>query len=219
MTTSIDTPQTCPCCGNTFESPMLMSTNQFATATDFMPVTGGMPFIPLEIHTCPKCGYSACGMFMGEAEVPADIKSLTHERLAPLVKAERPSAAQGYKFAAMILEWRGAPEEPVAQLYLRAAWCCRLGFGGDGEEDERFFLREAVERLEAVIGNGTIEENVAPVTYLVGELYRRLGDTVQAERWFQRVPEAVGDDDTLGWLLDAAVQQQTDPKEEFASGS
>lgn len=215
MTTLIETKMSCPCCDLEFESSVVASTNQVGEATDFMPITGGMPYIPMAIVTCPTCGYSTDDMSTDEGTVPQNIKELTHERLAPLVKAKRPSASQSHKFAAMILEWQGEPEAAVADLYLSAAWCCRLGCGDDSSEDEKFFLREAVERFERSVCSGTIGEDAAQATYLIGELNRRLGDKERAEDWFKRVPEAVDGDPELGWLAKAARQQQSDPKEEF----
>ncbi len=216
MTTLIDTKMSCPCCDGVFESPVVASSNELGMATDFMPIAGGMPFIPMMIITCPTCGYSTDDMSIDKGTVAQNIKELTLERLAPLVQAKRPSASQSHKFAAMILEWQGAPAVAVADLYLSAAWCCRLGCGDNSSEDEEFFLQEAVERFERSVHNGTIGEYAAKATYLIGELYRRLGDKDRAEEWFKRVPETVDGNGELRWLVDAARQQQSEPKEEWA---
>jgi hypothetical protein len=58
-------------------------------------------------------------------------------------------------------------------------------------------------------------EERAVLTYLVGELWRRVGDTVQATAWFNRVPAEITDLGSQQWVLDAARQQRDCPREWF----
>jgi hypothetical protein len=53
------------------------------------------------------------------------------------------------------------------------------------------------------------------LTYLVGELWRRVGDTKQATEWFNRVASEVVDAHTQQWVIDAARQQRDCPREWF----
>ena len=53
------------------------------------------------------------------------------------------------------------------------------------------------------------------LTYLVGELWRRVGDAQQATAWFDRVPAEINDAATQQWVLDAARQQRDCPREWF----
>jgi uncharacterized protein len=53
------------------------------------------------------------------------------------------------------------------------------------------------------------------LTYLVGELWRRIGDIARAREWFDRVEDEMTDGETQGWVLEAAQQQKTSPREWF----
>lgn len=52
----------------------------------------------------------------------------------------------------------------------------------------------------------------AVYTYLVGELYRRVGDAREAGEWFDRVAGLVTDP-KQEWVVKLAEQQKTEPKE------
>jgi len=53
------------------------------------------------------------------------------------------------------------------------------------------------------------------LSYLVGELWRRIGDVRRSEAWFNRVPNELTDAQTQQWVLDAARQQRDCPREWF----
>jgi hypothetical protein len=53
------------------------------------------------------------------------------------------------------------------------------------------------------------------LTYLVGELWRRVGDNTQANEWFDRVGNEITNAETQQWILDAARQQRDYPREWF----
>lgn len=63
--------------------------------------------------------------------------------------------------------------------------------------------------------DGVVSEERAVLTYLVGELWRRVGDTAQAREWFDCVPAEITDSIGQHWILAAAEQQRTDPQEWF----
>ena len=74
----------------------------------------------------------------------------------------------------------------IADLLLRAAWCCV----DEGDvEAERFFRRKAAWKFEESLSSfdGVAREERAVLTYLVGELWRRVGDGGQASSWLNRV--------------------------------
>ena len=59
MTTSFPLPVKCPCCGAEFETETWGSTNAFGPlTTDFYQQPAGMRSLPLEVTTCPACGFS-----------------------------------------------------------------------------------------------------------------------------------------------------------------
>ena len=103
----------------------------------------------------------------------------------------------------------------VADLLLRAAWCCV----DEGDiEAERFFRRKAAWKFDEALGSfdGVVREERAVLTYLVGELWRRVGDTRQA--WRRHGSNAcVGDRRRANAAVGArAARQQRDcPREWF----
>jgi hypothetical protein len=58
-------------------------------------------------------------------------------------------------------------------------------------------------------------EERAILTYLVGELWRRIGDVKKATTWFELVASEVTDAQSQQWVIDAADQQKLNPREWF----
>jgi hypothetical protein len=112
-----------------------------------------------------------------------------------------------------IVQWTRR-RTPRIHLLLRAAWCCV----DEGDvEAERYFRRRAAWAFERALAafDGVAREERAVLTYLVGELWRRVGDGALARAWFDRVPGEVADPATQQWVLDAARQQRDRPREWF----
>jgi hypothetical protein len=84
-------------------------------------------------------------------------------------------------------------------------------------EAERFFRRKAAWKFEEALASfdGVVQEERAVLTYLVGELWRRVGDERQATKWLDRVESELTDAATQQWVLDAAHQQRDCPREWF----
>jgi len=122
--------------------------------------------------------------------------------------------SEKYEAAAKVAEWQGAEPRHVADLLLRAAWCCV----DEGDvEAERYFRRKAAWAFERALSSydGVARDERAVLTYLVGELWRRAGDLKTARAWFDRVPGEVTDTHAQQWVLDAARQQRDCPREWF----
>jgi uncharacterized protein (DUF2225 family) len=122
--------------------------------------------------------------------------------------------SEKYEFAAKVAMWQGCEPRRVADLQLRAAWCCV----DEGDiEAERYFRRHAAWTFERALASydGVDREERAVLTYLVGELWRRVGDTAKAREWFQRVEDEITNVATQQWILDAARQQRDCPREWF----
>jgi len=63
---------------------------------------------------------------------------------------------------------------------------------------------------------GTVPDGErAVLTYLIGELWRRIGDARLAGVWFDRVRSEIIDAEEQGWVLEAAEQQRDMPREWF----
>ncbi|GAC1648466.1 MAG: DUF2225 domain-containing protein [Gemmatimonadaceae bacterium] len=206
----------CPVCDHGFRSQAVMSTNSFGgKRTDFHERAAGTQPLPYLIHMCSRCGYSGAERdFSEEADVTPLLKEHVWNELAPQVATGAVSGSEKYEAAAKVADWQGLEPRHVADLYLRAAWCCVDE--GDSEA-ERFFRRKAAWMFEAALEtfDGVAREERAVLTYLVGELHRRIGDTRTAGRWFNRVPGEITDSQCQRWILDAARQQRDCPREWF----
>jgi hypothetical protein len=85
-------------------------------------------------------------------------------------------------------------------------------------EAERFFRRKAAWKFEEALEGwdaGVDPADRAVLTYLVGELWRRVGDVKAATAWFDRVPSEIVAPVTQRWIIQAARQQRDNPQEWF----
>jgi hypothetical protein len=64
--------------------------------------------------------------------------------------------------------------------------------------------------------DGVPRDERAVINYLVGELWRRIGDAALAEAWFDRVRTEVVDGEAQQWIVEAADQQRDCPREWFS---
>jgi uncharacterized protein (DUF2225 family) len=231
MTTLQQIELTCPVCETHFRSQAVVSTNSFGgKRTDFHERAAGTQPLPYLVHMCNRCGYTGAERdFTEEADVSPMLREQVWTELAPQVAAQ--TALQGalpgvppakpavlgsekYEAAAKVAEWQGMEPRHVADLLLRAAWCCV----DEGDiEAERFFRRKAAWAFERALDgfDGVAPEERAVLTYLVGELWRRVGDGDKARQWFDQVPQEVADATTQQWVIDAARQQRDCPREWF----
>ena len=215
MTTLRQIELSCPICGNSFHSQAVVSTNAFGgKRTDFHERAAGTQPLAYLVHMCIECGYSGGERdFSGVTEVSPLVKEHVLNELAPVAPVSVTGSAK-YEAAAKVAEWQGIEARQIADLLLRAAWCC---VDEDDIEAERYFRRLAAWSFEQALSSydGVIPEERAVLTYLVGELWRRIGDSQQAREWFDRVSNEVQDPLAQHWILAAAEQQRTDPQEWF----
>jgi uncharacterized protein (DUF2225 family) len=215
MTTLRQIELSCPICGNSFQSQAVVTTNAFGgKRTDFHERAAGTQPLAYLVHMCSECGYSGGERdFTQEAEVSPLLKEHVLNELTPCVPFSSTGSAK-YEAAAKVAEWQGVEERNIADLLLRAAWCCV----DEGDtEAERYFRRHAAWMFEKALDkyDGVTSDERAVLTYLVGELWRRIGDLKQSRFWFERVSDEIVDEATQHWILAAADQQQSDPQEWF----
>ncbi len=215
MTTLQQIELRCPVCDTRFRSQAVVSTNSFGgKRTDFHERAAGTQPLPFLVHTCNRCGYSGAERdFSDEAEVSPMLKEHVWNELAPGLNSAL-SGSEKYEAAAKVAEWQSMEPRHVADLLLRAAWCCV----DEGDiEAERFFRRKAAWMFERSLESfdGVARDERAVLTYLVGELWRRVGDQSVANGWFERVSGEVVDSQSQQWVIDAARQQRECPREWF----
>lgn len=216
MTTLQQIELRCPICESRFRSQAVVSTNSFGgKRTDFHERAAGTQPLPYLIHTCVRCGYSGAERdFTDEADVSPTLREMVLSELAPTLTSGTMTGSEKYEAAAKVAEWQGMEPRHVADLMLRAAWCCV----DEGDiEAERFYRRKAAWKFQEALESfdGVPREERAVLTYLVGELWRRIGDARIACEWFDRVETEVVDTSTQQWILDASRQQRECPREWF----
>ena len=206
----------CPSCSHEFPSQTVVTTNWFGgKRTDFHERAAGAQPWAYQVHMCDRCGYSGAERDFTDQ---IDISPLVRERVWSELSPNANNVASGsekYEAAAKVAEWQGADPRYIGDLWLRAAWCCV----DEGDvEAERYFRRLAAWSLEQALEfYDTVERaDRAVLVYLVGELWRRVGDLTQANAWFDLVPDEVTDPVAQRWVIEAARRQQTDPREWFA---
>ena len=206
----------CPVCDARFRSQTVVSTNSLGgRRTDFHERAAGTQPLPYLVHMCGRCGYSGAGPdFAEEARVSARLKEQVWDELAPYLRRGTMLASEKYEAAAKVAAWQSMEPRRVADLLLGAAWCCVEE--GDVEA-ERYFRRKAAWSYERALDApiGVAREDRAVITYLVGELWRRVGDVERAGEWFDRVAGEITDPRAQRWVLDAARQQRDCPREWF----
>src|SRR5216117_347543 len=141
MTTLRQIELRCPVCDNEFKSQSVVSTNAFGgKRTDFHERAAGTQPLAYLIHMCSECGFSG-----GEADFTAatDVSPVLKQQVLKELAPVRPALVCGsekYEAAAKVAQWQGLEPRHVADLLLRAAWCCV----DEGDiEAERYFGRHA----------------------------------------------------------------------------
>ncbi len=185
MTTIHQETLTCPACHTTFKVQVVGSCGYAGKDTDFRPHYWGLDPLPLFVHTCPRCLFSGYEAHFA-APVSEELRKwLVEER--GLGRLQSDTGSRRYTLAARCREQAGDNDIAIADMYLRASWCARV------EEDrpmERLSQRRAVECFQRALAAGLVPPNQqAAITYLVGELYRRLGDFELATAYLARVKE------------------------------
>jgi len=208
---------TCPVCENAFRSQTVVATNAFGgKRTDFHERAAGMQPLPYFVHLCTHCGYAGVERdFADGVDVPPDLRASVLDQLQSALQHELPSGSLKYDHAARVAEWQGSEPRYLADLYLRAAWCC---VDESDTEAERYFRRKAAWRFAEALEtfDGVPIEERAVLTYLIGELWRRIGDRRRAREWFDKVPTEITEPAAQAWVMEVAQQQRRSPREWFA---
>lgn len=202
----------CPICQNEFEAtqvksrvPMRVQDTDFCTHfKDFNPYF-------YSVWVCNHCGYAGADSWFSEPG-PAAVEKIraflagrdVHLDLGGERTFEK--AVNAYKMAIFYAELVKAPASRLGGLLLKLAWVYRL----EGKQEEECGVlekavaayEEALSKERMPIGNMT----EVTLTYLVGELLRRLGNYQRAKLYFNQVisnPLARGERNVFKMTRDA----------------
>jgi len=175
---------TCPLCLTKFESEVL--THVMATGQD---TDGRLHFreadpLPTFIHTCPTCSFTASrGAFhvhLGDEEI-FRVRAFIETIPKPETSSER------YMLMAQVMD-QYRRDDPIfpANAWLTASWCARQEGNREVEQDcQKRAIRWFDEDLRLGLAQ---QEERTYLTYLVGELNRRIGEFARAREYFNAVP-------------------------------
>lgn len=215
MTTVSIQNTTCPICSSAISVRHIMSTNSFGGQdSDFRRRPVGMDPLKLAVAQCAECGYADYSHgFSSPHPLDEAIRQRIRAALQKPAQAIQWGDSRIYTTMAQIAVLRGAPDEDVANLHLRAAWCCADEADAEGERAHRL---EAIRLFEAALEKNEVRANqYLSVCYLVGELYRRVGDTDAAQTWFDHVIAFRHPDGTADSLSEIALRQRDNPQDRF----
>ncbi len=187
MTSATEIIVTCPCCATPFPAPILMSTNNLGgQSTDFHARAAGHDPLHFVLGSCPNCGFTDyTNTIERGVRVSEATKAKIRDELGPQVRQHKPDVATQFVLAAQIAIWEAQEASTIANHFLRAAWCSR-----DRGQEMAYRLLACRYFQEALEAESLSDKVWLNYTYLVGELYRRIGESDLAQAWFNRAIEA-----------------------------
>lgn len=201
----------CPVCNASVSHEVCQCIIAGATGqdTDFCPKFASADLLRSYVISCPNCGFSAYPSDFKRRYDASDLRVLREE--LERFRARTPicphCAQNPYALAAHCYGLLGRGEFFLGWICHRGAWWCRSR--GD-REGERRFQKQARGHFESSLSRGTYPRlaDIPVLTYLIGELNRRLGKCSEAQEWFGLVEDAVVDSEEHAWLLDLTRQQR-----------
>lgn len=175
---------TCAFCGQKFTDQRIWSTNVMDRDSEFRPLAMGLDPLPYYVHSCPHCGYANTSDQdpLRDQEKAEIGKFLTAYRQS---HSGQVSPAGKYEILANIYIIRRLPSDKIAYAFQRAAW---MADDAGDKIAARKFRTITLEYLTKALENHEVEAKLTPIiTYMVGELNRRLGRFDEALQWFSRV--------------------------------
>lgn len=175
----------CPVCGHGFEYGVLLATNAAGgVESDFRARAVGTDPVPFTVLTCPRCSYSADTAGF-ESPVPPRVAYELKALVEQLFTDSPVKDSCRFQLAAELLDRRGDDPLAVGWMYLRASWMAREEQAAPAEQ---LYQRRAIESFQKYLAASAHAPDAAQITYLVGELSRRLGDFETACTLLDRVP-------------------------------
>lgn len=189
---SID--KTCPICEKTFKVTRMRGRQILLKQdSDFCSWFKDVNPYYYSIWVCPHCNYASTEDHFEKIYPPTNekLKKALQEYQEPHIdlcgERDAAQALASYEQAIFCCEAIGAPASRLAELYLKMSWICRQNERAD---DEKTFLEkasakydEALSRERLPIGN----LSGLAVTYLIGDMSRRLGNLEKASLYFSKI--------------------------------
>ncbi len=183
----------CPVCNREFMVTQVRSRLvKLKEDSDFCSYFRGVNPYYYTVWVCPHCGYAAQDSLFYKlaAGELAKISKFLHQRDVKLDLTgvrTREQAIDAYKLAIFYEELIDIKASRLGGLYLRMAWLAREG---EDTAAEQRALRRAVECYEQALFREKLpigHMTEVTLTYMVGELFRRIGEEDKALPYFSKV--------------------------------
>ena len=206
----------CPVCEARFAVQTVHSCGSHGADSDFRPHYWGQDPLESFVHACYECGFSGYAEDYREGVTEIVIRKI-RKFLSPRTRDLKRAGAAffKYEFLALIYEWEDRSSIEVGDSFLKASWVARAR---ENREKERLYQREAVRRYEEALEIGECQDQSqrAVISYLVGDLHRRLNRRRRAETWYHRAREEFGmlgmeAEEDLAWLCEQVRRQLEEP--------
>lgn len=187
----------CPICGNSFitHNYRTKSLNIINKESDFHEIYEVINPLVFDMWVCPECYYAAKKEDFENIDVKL-IERFVKDRSLRKKIAENAdfklmrnyeTGIISYELAINCYENRKPSSAFLGSLYLKAAWIAREK--GDSDKEKKY-LTEVAARYEQSLSvgektGGQLSE--LGLIYLLGEIYRRVGDIDKAGKYFMRV--------------------------------
>jgi uncharacterized protein (DUF2225 family) len=144
------------------------------------------------VSVCPKCGFSLSDEFstyFPPNSLEAIQKSITDQWVEKNygLKRSLKGAIEAYKLAIYCATLKKERNIILAGLYMRLVWIYRKA---NNQEQEQRFIKLAISEYVQSYSNDdfkTTEMSEIKLLYVIGELYKRLGDDKQAMVYLSKV--------------------------------
>lgn len=189
----------CPACDNVFKTPRIRATalKVKSADSDFHKTYEGLRPLLYAITSCPACNYSARNDDFDKVtleyhkeiiDLARVIKESKKAVAFPQVPAIDTGNAVKKHLLAITFYKHFKPENPntIAGLHMHIAWIYREE---GNSEKETEYLKHALEYYIKTYEKGLqIPEKIGEpgISYLIGEINRRLGDRNEAVKWFAK---------------------------------
>lgn len=184
---------TCPICLTGFSATTVRASKCIPQKkeTDFHYIYSDIIPYLYDIWVCPECHYAAPKSVFNqitrqEIYQLAEILAKCTLALEPLGERTPQQAITFFKLTLLCMSYRTLPASLIAGVCLKTAWIYR---DLEDQENEIVYLLRAIKFYTEAYSTeslpiGSLSE--IRLAYLIGELYRRVGDYPTAIRWFDK---------------------------------
>lgn len=199
MTTFYEEQLNCPVCGEIFPASILQSYGSSGQDEDFCPNYWGANPFPGFIHTCPNCLFTSnIDIFQSDTLDETQKKALRETLDKKMNNLDVSDNTDRFKIALLCYEAMGQNELQLANFNLMISWHCRL----ENDIREKEFQKKATALFEQALSKQIVpDEEIPLVTYLVGELSRRIGDNKKALDFYKRADKIAAAQEPLKDLI------------------